>query len=113
MLKNLPSEKLYSSSSNGSRFKSENNVDNTDEDFKDEVFCCSSSPFSDNLENLNSSPRLESSPSCSDSDDTSFWQLPLTKRPREELGESSTMVKSRPATKCILDEPFEEERDEN
>ena len=104
---------LYSSSSNGSGFKSENNVDNTDEDFEDEVFCCSSSPFSDKLQNLNSSPRLESSPSCSDSDDTSFWHVRLTKRPRVELVESSTTVESRPATQCILDEPFEEGQDEN
>ena len=107
------SRELYSSSSNGSGFKSENNIDNTDEDFEDEVFCCSSSPYSDTLENLSSSPRLESSPSCSDSDNTSFWQVRLTKRPRVELGESSTTVEPQPATQCILDGPYEEGQDEN
>ena len=54
------SKKLSSPSSNGSRFESENEVHDIDADFEGETFCCSSSPYSDRLENWNSPPRSES-----------------------------------------------------
>ena len=67
------------------------------------------------MENWNSPPCSESSPSCSDSDSTatSSSQGRLNKRPRIELWERPTTVQSWPAEDCIVNEPFEEGQGDN
>ena len=107
------SKRLSSPSSNSSEFESENEVHDIDADFEGEAFCCSSSPYSDRLENWNSPPRSESSASCSDSDSTSSSQGQLNKRPRIELWKRPTTGQSWPAEDCIVNEPFEEGQGDN